>query len=82
MKWLRTSLRLLVAAGSISGFLGGWVLFAHAGKPVAPDAAPAPAIAPAPSFAPSNAPSFRLQPSQSLPPSNFSMGPRLRTRGS
>ncbi len=78
MKWFRYSLHLLIAAGSIGGFLGGWALFAHAGKPVAP-AAPAPVVAPVPSFAPSNAP-FRLQPS--LPPSNFSSGPRLRTRGS
>ncbi len=78
MKAFFSSLHLLIAAGSIAGFLGGWVLFAHSGKPVEA-AAPAPVVAPAPSFAPSNAP-FRLQPS--LPPSNFSSGPRLRTRGS
>lgn len=82
MKWFHSSLHLLIAAGSIGGFLGGWVLFAHAGKPVAAATEPAPVIAPAPSFAPSNAPSFRLQPPQSLPPSSFSSGPRFRTRGS
>lgn len=41
-------LRLFIAAGSAAGFLGGWALLAHAGKPVASgalatdtDAAPA-----------------------------------------
>ena len=28
-------LRLLIATGSTVGFLGGWALLAHAGKPVA-----------------------------------------------
>ena len=27
-------LRTLIAAGSVVGFLGGWALLAHAGKPV------------------------------------------------
>ncbi len=33
-KFLR-KLRMLIAAGSTVGFLGGWALLAHAGKPVA-----------------------------------------------
>lgn len=78
MQWLKHTLRLLMAGGSVLGFLGGWVLLAHAGKP-APVTTPAPVIVaqPAPSF---NGSPFRLQPLPSSP--SFSVGPRLRTRGS
>ncbi len=88
MKWFQNSIRLLIAAGSIAGFAAGWALLAHAGKPV--DAAPPPSdLAPVPQSLPDLAPSGpapSLQPlptlPSSLPPSNFSVRPRLRTRGS
>ncbi len=35
MDHFQRKLRLLIAAGSTVGFLGGWALLAHAGKPVA-----------------------------------------------
>jgi hypothetical protein len=35
MNKFQHKLRLLIAAGSTVGFLGGWALLAHAGKPVA-----------------------------------------------
>ena len=34
-KAFQNSLRALIVAGSIGGFMGGWVFLAHAGKPVA-----------------------------------------------
>jgi len=34
-KAFQNSLRALIVAGSISGFMGGWVFLAHSGKPVA-----------------------------------------------
>ncbi len=82
----QNSLRVLVAAGSVFGFVGGWVLLAHSGMPVA---APAPAaqIAPLQQQQPGDffqqSPS-RLQPLQPLQPSPFQMSPgfRLRTGGS
>lgn len=87
MNALQKSLRVVIAGGSLAGFIGGWMLLAHSGKP-AQAAEPAPIVAPAPSFvnpSPSigglNAPG--LQPIAPLPSSpSFSMGPRLRTRGS
>jgi len=77
MKRFQQVLRAIIATGSVMGFLGGWVLIAHAGKPAT---APAPlpplvAIAPLPSI---NAPSS-LQP---LPPMRSTLRPRLRTGGS
>ena len=84
MKYFQNIVRTLILAGSIGGFLGGWVLFAHAGKPV--DAAtaelPVPAVAPA-QLPPLNfGSSPNLQPLPTLSPrSNFSV-PRMRTRGS
>ncbi|MGE5141077.1 MAG: hypothetical protein ACM3JD_16540 [Rudaea sp.] len=38
--------RLLIATGSVMGFMGGWVLLAHAPKPVAADSAAQSQIAP------------------------------------
>lgn len=35
MDKFQRKLRLLIATGSTVGFLGGWALLAHAGKPVA-----------------------------------------------
>jgi hypothetical protein len=88
MKWFQNGLRLIIAAGSVTGFLGGWVLLAHAGKPV--EAAPAPAqAAPAPAQLPELAPLEpvpQLQPLPTIVPSqpgaSLSTQPRLRTRSS
>jgi hypothetical protein len=35
MNKFQHTLRLIIATGSTVGFLGGWALLAHAGKPVA-----------------------------------------------
>ncbi len=80
MKKLAKYLRVMIATGSALGFLGGWVLIAHAGKP-APAPAPLPIVAPAPTLAP--LPSFggapsNLQPLPALP--QISSMPRLRLR--
>lgn len=91
MKRLQHSLRVLVVAGSFTGFLGGWAMIAHAGKPAQPGADPQPAaaalVAPAPGgqlslTAPpgSGQTSSRLQP---LPrPQVRSFSGRLRSGGS
>ena len=90
-KAFQNSLRALIVAGSLGGFLGGWVLLAHSGKPISPNSVSVPAgsssslpelnlKALSPSGSPTTA--FQpLQPLQSLPSTSFSL-PRLRTRGS
>jgi len=86
MKRLLKYLRAIIAAGSVMGFLGGWVLLAHAGKPVTVSAPP-PITAPAPSFDPAplspldSGPST-LQRLPALPSTRPMMRPRLRTGGS
>jgi hypothetical protein len=82
MKKLAKYLRAMIATGSVLGFLGGWVLIAHAGKP-APTQAPLPIIAPAPAPTLAPLPSFggapsNLQPLPALP--QISSMPRLRLR--
>jgi hypothetical protein len=86
MKGLLYSLRILIAAGSLGGFIGGWALLAHSGKPVA-SAAPPAQIAPAPlrpqdllTLPPSQL--QPLQPLQPLAPFPPMTSPRLRTGGS
>lgn len=86
MKRLQKYLRALIAAGSILGFLGGWELLAHAGKPATASAPPA-IIAPVPSFDAAPLPSFdngptNLQPLPTLPPMRSMPRLRLRTGGS
>jgi hypothetical protein len=84
MQLVKYSIRLLIATGSLLGFLGGWVLLAHAEKP-APVNVPAPIAVPAPTLAPLPAPSFGsqgFQPLPSQPMPRFSTSPRMRTRGS
>ncbi len=84
MKAMQYFVRMLVLAGSIAGFFGGWALFAHAGKPVPSAAVPA-------SLAPADLPPLNLsgpsdlqslQPIQPLQPRSMFVTPRLRTRGS
>jgi len=86
MKRLQKYLRAIIAAGSIVGFLSGWGLLAHAGKPVAASA-PAPITAPVPSFDPGPLPSINsgptnLHPLPSLPSVPSMPRLRLRTGGS
>lgn len=79
MQLVKYSIRLLIATGSLLGFLGGWVLLAHAEKP-ASTVAPAPIVAPAPAFTAPNSGFQSIQPLPSQP--RFSTVPRMRTRGS
>lgn len=88
MKLFQNTLRALILTGSLGGFLGGWTLIAHAGKPAPAD--PAPAMvnpAPLPTLAPLNF-SGNAAPTQGQPlpqiPSVSQQAPRvkLRTRGS
>ncbi len=77
MKRFQQILRTTIATGCAAGFLGGWVLIAHAGKPAPAPAPLPPIVAPAP-LPPINAPSS-LQP---LPPMRSTLRSRLRTGGS
>ena len=43
----QNGLRLLIATGSLVGFVGGWILLAHAPKPVAADTGSSSQFAPA-----------------------------------
>jgi hypothetical protein len=90
MKFLKHGLRTWVAVTSITGFLGGWAVFAHAEKPVSSTAqqaqpaqiqmAPLPTLPPIPSL---NQPIQQIQPIQPIQPmpqiNTFS---RMRTGGS
>ena len=89
MKLLQYSLRALIVVGSFTGFLAGWSLLAHAGKPVAADSQPVnvDVVSPLPTLPPLNFSTNNsgggLQPLPALPPiSQNSSRPRLRTRGS
>jgi len=90
MKFYQNTLRALILTGSIGGFLGGWTLIAHSGKPAAADTQPAIVDpAPLPTLAPLNF-SNNTSPSQLQPLQPLSQAPsvsqlprvRLRTRGS
>jgi hypothetical protein len=85
MKTMRLALRVWIASTSLAGFLGGWVLLAHAPKP-APLVTPAPAsaevtLAPLPTLPPLGQGSVQLQQLPS-PAQNSGVFSRLRTRGS
>ncbi|MCL4487284.1 MAG: hypothetical protein M1570_04040 [Chloroflexi bacterium] len=82
MKSFQRILRIFIMIGSLSGFLGGWALLAHAGKPAPVEAAPvdvAPLATPAPLNFNNSSQLQPLPPLQPMP--QFSM-PTLRTRGS
>jgi hypothetical protein len=83
MTHFKKSLRALIAAGSVAGFLGAWALLGHAGQPVQIQSPPA-VVTPAPflSTLPGNRPPTNLQPLPSLPRSGLAVRPRLRTGGS
>ena len=85
MKSLKTVIRIWIATTSVAGFLGGWTLLAHSGKPAPLQEQPAisepatlPTLAPLP---PIDNPSSSLQPLPALPQVQMSF-PRMRTRGS
>lgn len=85
MKAMRLALRVWIASMSLVGFLGGWVLLAHAPKP-APLVTSAPAstevsLPPLPTLPALGDGSVQLQPLTSLP-QNSGVFSRLRTRGS
>ncbi len=91
MNPFKHSLRLLIATSSVLGFLGGWILLAHAGKP-AQDTAPAIGVAPAPIPTLPPLPDLKspsaqipqvpqIQALPILPQPQVSL-PRFRTRGS
>lgn len=88
MKLFQQSLRALIVAGSLGGFLGGWSLLAHAGKPVQTQPGPAIVVptpqlpAAIPTLAPVKPMPSTLQPLPTLPPKSPMMWPRLRTGGS
>ncbi len=88
MQLIKNVIRIWIASASVAGFVGGWAILAHAGKP-APLASGSPAavqLSPLPTLAPlpplegfgSN-----LQPLPSMPQTRAMLGfPRLRTSGS
>jgi hypothetical protein len=88
MKNIKTGLRIWIAAASTIGFLGGWAMLAHSGKPVNPTTqsqqpvvvqqAPIPTLPPIPSL---GDPNSGLQPLPSIPQTSFSF-PSFRTGGS
>jgi hypothetical protein len=86
MKPLKLLIRAWIALTAMLGFLGGWAILAHAGKPApvatpaASSLAPLPALPPIPSLGQNQSPT-RLQPLPSLPSIQFG-SPRLRTGGS
>jgi hypothetical protein len=86
-KTFLNSLRTLMVAGSITGFLSGWVFLAHSGKPVSSNASQAGAVQvnlqplDLRSLAPSNSQLGALQQLPSLPSLSQTL-PRFRTRGS
>jgi hypothetical protein len=80
MKQLQKYLRAMIAAGSILGFVAGWGLIAHAGKPAPVPALP-PIVASAPLPSVGSAPSS-LQPLPALPPMRSMPRLRMRTGGS
>ena len=93
MDKFQRKLRLLIVGGSTLGFLGGWGLLAHAGKPATanssdlsvPDAIVAPIQLPPLDFRSlesSSGSTSNLQALPALPPSSSFSRPRLRTRSS
>ncbi len=88
MKGFQNVLRGLILAGSIAGFLGGWGVFAHSGKPAPTVQPPQVQLAPDGSssqpFTRHRRGSDSLQPFGSQPSFGGSSGftPRLRTGGS
>lgn len=85
MRVTRMALRIWIASTSLAGFLGGWILLAHAPKPaplVAPLAASSEvSLPPLPDLPPLDGGAIQLQQLPSFQQS-FNAFSRLRTRGS
>jgi hypothetical protein len=96
MKSLKNGIRIWITGASVAGFLGGWVLLAHAPKPAplqvstttttttgtTPTLAPLPTLPPLPSINGSSS-TTNLQPLPALPQPQVQMSfPSMRTRGS
>ncbi len=96
MDKFQRKLRLVIATGSAVGFLGGWALLAHSGKPVAAASTPAvdtesttitiPSSLPPINFnaleAQGSSSSGSIQPLMTQPTFQTFSRPRLRTGGS
>ncbi len=83
MKQQKTGLRIWIASVAVTGFLAGWGMFAHSGKPASLFNLPSiSAAAQAQSLQQSNAASSSsgIQSLPQLPPASYL--PRLRTGGS
>ena len=91
MKNLKNGIRIWITGASLAGFLGGWVLLAHAPKPAPLQGStttnptstlePLPTLPPLPSINGSS--TGNLQPLQPLPQPQIQMSfPSMRTRGS
>ncbi len=96
MNLLKVGIRIWFGVASILGFLGGWILFAHSGKPAQSIQAPAinpsssvnspaaiPTLVPLQSLNNSGS-SSQIQPIQPLQQSqpSFNFFPQFTTRGS
>lgn len=90
MKRMKSVLRLWMASVSLGGFLGGWVLLAHAPKPASTNSnssnsavAPLPTLTPLPSLNANIGGSQFSQPAPSMPSfQSRSFLPVMRTGGS
>ncbi len=90
MKRMKNILRLWMASVSLGGFLGGWVLLAHAPKPASSSSASSnPVLAPLPTLTPLPPLNANIgggqfsQPAPSVPSfSSRSFLPVMRTGGS
>lgn len=89
MNIVKIGIRLWFGIASLLGFLGGWILLAHSGKPAQPaqaapllsTPAPIPTLAPLP-FA-NNGSSSQIQPIQPIQQPSFNFNfPPMRTFGS
>jgi hypothetical protein len=90
MKRMKSVLRLWMASVSLGGFLGGWVLLAHAPKPAPTNStsnnsavAPMPTLTPLPPVNTDIGGSLFSQPAPSIPSfQSRSFLPMMRTGGS
>jgi hypothetical protein len=90
MKSLKKAIRIWIATASLAGFMGGWLLLAHAGKPAPLQTQTSTSLTPIPTLPPLsslndgsfNSSSFGFQSLPSAPQVSSRGFPRLRTSGS
>jgi len=82
MKNAKNFLRIWITGASMAGFIFGWATFAHANKPVTLPIVQS--LSPTSSAATTTTSSAQIsiQGLQTLPQTNFSTSPRIRTGGS